>query len=60
MNAKAEGRSVMGTIGANLDKVTSEEQRLLTIRALDSRQTGRILLVIDLCGVALILLLAAS
>ena len=59
MNAKAEGRAVMGTISANFDKVTSEEQRLLAIRTSDSRQTRFILLGIDLAGALLILLLAA-
>jgi signal transduction histidine kinase len=59
MKARAEGRSVMGTIGANLDKVTTEEQRLLAIRTSDSRQTRFILLAINLAGTLLILLLAA-
>ena len=43
MNAKAEGRTVMSTISADFDKVTSEEQRLLAIRTSDSRQTRFIL-----------------
>ncbi len=59
MNAKAEGRTVMSTISADFDKVTSEEQRLLAIRTSDSRQTRFILLGIDLAGALLILLLAA-
>ncbi|MEO6839496.1 MAG: CHASE3 domain-containing protein [Bradyrhizobium sp.] len=57
--AGAEGRAVMGTIGANFDKVTTEEERLLAIRAADSQQTRTILLAIDLAGALLILLLAA-
>ena len=59
LNVRAEGRTVMSTIGANFDKVTAEEERLLTIRTSDSRQTRVILLAIDLCGALLILLLAA-
>ena len=59
LNAKAEGRAVTNAISVDFDKVTTEEQRLLTIRASDSRQTGFILLTIDLAGALLILLLAA-
>jgi signal transduction histidine kinase/CHASE3 domain sensor protein len=59
MNARAEGRAVMSAISADFDKVTTEEQRLLTIRTSDSRQTRFILLGIDLAGALLILLLAA-
>jgi len=59
MNARAEGRAIMGTVGANFDKLTAEEQRLLAIRAADSRRTRVILLGIDLAGALLILLLAA-
>jgi signal transduction histidine kinase/CHASE3 domain sensor protein/CheY-like chemotaxis protein len=59
LNARAEGRAVMSTISADFDKVTTEEQRLLTIRTSDSRQTRFILLAIDLAGALLILLLAA-
>ena len=32
LHARAEGRAVMGTISANFDKVTTEEERLLAIR----------------------------
>ena len=59
LNARAEGRAIMGTVGANFDKLTAEEQRLLAIRAADSRRTRIILLGIDLAGALLILLLAA-
>jgi len=59
LNARAEGRTVMSAINADFDKVTTEEQRLLTIRTSDSRQTRFILLAIDLAGTLLILLLAA-
>ena len=59
LHARAEGRAVMGTISADFDKVTTEEDRLLAIRTADSRQTRIILLAIDLAGALLILLLAA-
>jgi signal transduction histidine kinase/CHASE3 domain sensor protein len=59
LNTRAEGRAVMSAIRADFDKVTTEEQRLLTIRTSDSRQTRFILLGIDLAGALLILLLAA-
>ena len=49
----------MGAIGANFDKLTAEEERLLAIRAADSRRTRFVLLAIDLAGALLILLLAA-
>jgi PAS domain S-box-containing protein len=59
LTARAEGRAIMGVIGANFDKLTVEEERLLAIRAADSRRTRIILLGIDLAGALLILLLAA-
>jgi CHASE3 domain sensor protein len=59
LNAGSEGRAIMGTIGANFDKLAADEQRLLAIRAADSRLTRVILLGIDLAGALLILLLAA-
>jgi PAS domain S-box-containing protein len=56
--ARAEGRNVMTTINANLEKVTSEQRRLLATRAAKSKSNGQLLLAINLAGVALILLLA--
>jgi signal transduction histidine kinase/CHASE3 domain sensor protein len=57
--ARAEGRAVMETVEANLDKLAAKEEELLAVRSAASQLTGRILLSIDLAGVALILMLAA-
>ena len=46
------------TISANLDKVQAEQRPVLTRQSADSRLTGRVVMVVDLCGAALILLLA--
>jgi len=56
--ARAEGRAAMGSVSANFDQLAEEEERLLAERSAESRFTGRVLLVIDLAGVALILMLA--
>jgi len=56
--AKAEGRVAMETVSADLDRLTAEQQRLLTIRSATSKASSRVLLLIDLFGVFLILLLA--
>ena len=56
--AKAEDRTVTEAIGANLDKAIAEERRLLDVNRAQSESNGRILLAIDLAGVALILVLA--
>lgn len=58
LRAKAEGRAVMTTIVANFDRLAAEEERLLAARSAESQRTGRVLLAIDLAGVALILILA--
>jgi PAS domain S-box-containing protein len=54
----AEARATSQTIAANLDKVQAEQRARLAQQSAESRLTGRILLIADLCGVALILLLA--
>src|SRR5258708_3067865 len=59
LTARAEGRAVMETVDANLDKLAAKEEELLAVRSAPSQLTGRILLSIDLAGVALILMLAA-
>jgi PAS domain S-box-containing protein len=58
LTARAEGRALMASIGANFDQLAEEEQRLLGIRFAASERTGRLLLTIDLSGTALILILA--
>ncbi len=46
------------TISANLDKVQAEQRLVLMRQSADSRLTGRVVMVVDICGAALILLLA--
>jgi signal transduction histidine kinase len=55
---RAEGRAVMKTVGANFDKLAAEEESLLAVRSAESQFTRRVLLAINLAGVALILMLA--
>ena len=55
---RAEGRALMTKIIANLDSLAAEEEKLLAARSAESHRTGRILLAIDLAGVAMILLVA--
>jgi signal transduction histidine kinase/CHASE3 domain sensor protein/DNA-binding NarL/FixJ family response regulator len=54
---RADGRALMESIGANFDQLAAEEQRLLGIRSAASQQTGSLLLTVDLCCTALILVL---
>jgi PAS domain S-box-containing protein len=58
LRARAEGRAAMATIGTNFDRLAAEEERLLAARSAEFQLTGRVLLAIDLAGVALILILA--
>ena len=55
--ARAEGRAAMETLGANLDRMIAEEERLLGLRTASSQRTGAVLISIDLAGASLILLL---
>lgn len=55
---EADARGTSQTIVANLDKVQAAQRARLARQSADSRITGHILLVVDLCGVALVLLLA--
>jgi PAS domain S-box-containing protein len=59
LNARAEGRSIMTEISAQLDTFADEEKRLLAVRSDTARSTSSLLLAADLAGVALILLIAA-
>ena len=56
--ARGEGRAVTREINAKLDQVAANERGLLSVREANSTFNGRLLLAIDLAGVALILLLA--
>jgi PAS domain S-box-containing protein len=58
LRAKGEGRALMETVGANFDRLAATEERLLADRSAESKFTGRILLAIDLAGVALVLMIA--
>jgi PAS domain S-box-containing protein len=58
LTARAQGRAAMKMIEANFDRLEAEEERLLALRSAESQFTGRVLLAIDLAGVALILVLA--
>ncbi|UPK39902.1 CHASE3 domain-containing protein [Bradyrhizobium sp. 186] len=59
LQGKAEGRGLMEAVMGNLDRLSAEEERLLTARTSDSRRTGIVLLGIDVAGAMLILLLVA-
>src|ERR1700712_1062965 len=56
--ARAEGRTTMEKIGANLEKAVTEIRTQLADRYAASRATRRFLLAIDLAGAVLILILA--
>ncbi|MFN5666482.1 CHASE3 domain-containing protein [Bradyrhizobium sp.] len=55
-----ESRSLVDKVGTALDRLVAEERRLLGIRTDQSKANGRLLLAIDLAGVAMILLLAVA
>ncbi len=55
--ANAEGRAMMRQLNDNLDRLVTEEERLLAIRTANSQRTGLVLISIDLAGASLILLL---
>ncbi|MGY8705270.1 CHASE3 domain-containing protein [Bradyrhizobium sp. 18BD] len=57
LQGKGEGRGLMDTVMANLDRLSAEEERLLSARSQDSRRTGIVLLGIDVAGALVILLL---
>jgi PAS domain S-box-containing protein len=54
----ADARSASQTIGTNLDRVQAEQRARQARLLAGTRLISRVLLVIDVCGVALILLLA--
>ncbi len=56
--SRTEGPAAMATIFAALDRFTDEEKRLLALRTATSRNTGALLLAIDLAGVMVVLLIA--
>jgi signal transduction histidine kinase/CheY-like chemotaxis protein/CHASE3 domain sensor protein len=54
---RAEGRGLMETLTANLEKLAAGEEKLLAAREADSRRSGIVLLGIDVIGALVILLL---
>jgi signal transduction histidine kinase/CHASE3 domain sensor protein len=59
LSADAEGPALMETVDAQFEQLAREEQRLLASRSAKSERTGSLLLAIDLCCAALVLMLAA-
>jgi signal transduction histidine kinase/CHASE3 domain sensor protein/ActR/RegA family two-component response regulator len=57
LHDRAEGRGLMETLTANLDRLATGEEKLLASREADSRRTGIVLLGIDVIGALVILLL---
>jgi PAS domain S-box-containing protein len=55
--AAADGRNLMQQLSDNIDRMVSEEERLLAVRTATSQSTGVVLIAIDLAGASLILLL---
>lgn len=55
-----ESRKLMDNVGAALGRLVTEERRLIGLRTEQSKAYGRLLLAIDLAGVALILVLAIA
>ncbi|MGF6432930.1 CHASE3 domain-containing protein [Bradyrhizobium sp. Pha-3] len=55
-----ESRALMDKVGAALERLVTEERRVLGLRTGQSKTYGRLLLAIDLAGVAMILLLAIA
>jgi PAS domain S-box-containing protein len=55
-----QGQTLMESISASFDRFGAEEQRLLAIRSAASRQTGAMLLAVNLFGAALILVIASA
>ncbi|GIQ73341.1 CHASE3 domain-containing protein [Bradyrhizobium sp. RD5-C2] len=55
-----ESRALMDKVGTALDRLVTEERRLLGIRTEQSKTNGRLLLAVDLAGVVMILLLAVA
>jgi signal transduction histidine kinase/CHASE3 domain sensor protein/ActR/RegA family two-component response regulator len=57
---RAEGPALMRTLDANFEQLNAEEKRLLPIRSASLNRASRTLLAIDLCGAALLLVIAIT
>jgi PAS domain S-box-containing protein len=57
LTKRGEGRRLMESVNANLDRLAGAQEQLVAARTVDSRRTGIVLLGIDVAGVLLILLL---
>jgi PAS domain S-box-containing protein len=60
LTERAEGRAAMTKLLTILDQLRAREQELLAVRSAESQSSGRLMLTIDLVGVAMILILVAS
>ncbi|WP_315720339.1 MULTISPECIES: CHASE3 domain-containing protein [unclassified Bradyrhizobium] len=58
LGSRAEGPATMSAITANLDRFVADQRKLLAQRSATSKATGALLLAIDLCGLALLLIIA--
>ena len=58
LGSRAEGPTTMSAITANLDRFVADQRQLLAQRSATSKTTGSLLLAIDLCGLALLLIIA--
>ncbi|WP_315774616.1 MULTISPECIES: CHASE3 domain-containing protein [unclassified Bradyrhizobium] len=58
LRSRAEGPATMSEITAHLDRFVADQRKLLTQRSMTSKATGSLLLTIDLCGLALLLIIA--
>ncbi|BAM89630.1 putative sensor histidine kinase with a CHASE3 and a response regulator receiver domain [Bradyrhizobium oligotrophicum S58] len=58
LGSRAEGPATMSAITANLDRFVADQRQLLAQRSATSKATGSLLLAIDLCGLALLLIIA--
>ncbi|CAL77260.1 putative sensor histidine kinase with a CHASE3 and a response regulator receiver domain; peptide signal [Bradyrhizobium sp. ORS 278] len=59
LGSRGEGPATMHTITENLDRFVTDQRALLAQRSITSKTTGSLLLTIDLCGLALLLVIAA-
>jgi PAS domain S-box-containing protein len=60
LTERAEGRAAMTKLLTILEQLRAREQELLAVRSAESQSSGRLMLTIDLVGVAMILILVAS
>jgi len=59
LSVRADDQALMESIESNFDQLAAEEQRLYGIRSAASQRTGSLLLMVELCCTAMILILVA-